>query len=166
VNHARQRRLDPLKVFLGRNAKPFVEATKKGKEALEKTQGYKFKNAHVAAVEICERLMRPGAWRELNITEAERDAYADLCVQSLEKAYGRQSATHITEQVRASQNDYPKDPEALEAFGQVVTGPRMEVGPATGKLRMARPPASQGQTSSTTTLNGNPPFSPPAKTKT
>jgi hypothetical protein len=91
LNHVRQGLLEPTASHLGDSAQPFADSAlgTKAKEALERTLKYSLgKNANLAAIEIGERLMRPGAHSELGLSGAERDVLAEQYVQSLREQYG------------------------------------------------------------------------------
>ncbi len=70
LNHVRQGLLGPTASHLRASAQPFVDSPlgTKAKAALEETLKYSLsKNANLAALEIGERLMRPGGYRELGL---------------------------------------------------------------------------------------------------
>jgi ribosomal protein S18 acetylase RimI-like enzyme len=93
-NHVRQRLLGPTADHLGNSAKPFVNSPlgRKAKAGLEQKLKYSFgENDNLAALEIGERLMRPGAHRELGLSGAERDVLAEQYMQSLDKEYGEKA---------------------------------------------------------------------------
>jgi hypothetical protein len=101
LNHVRQRLLGPTAEHLGDSAASFVSSPigMKAKATLEKTLEYSFKNDHLAALEIGERLMRPGGYEELGISGAERDALAEQYMRSLKKEYG-DKAQNVIDRIR------------------------------------------------------------------
>jgi hypothetical protein len=107
LNHVRQHLLGPTGEHLGDSAASFVSSPIgiKAKAALQTTRGYGLdKNDHLAALEIGERLMRPGGHEELGISGAERDVLADQYMRSLRKEYGYKAQSVIDRIRKASRS--------------------------------------------------------------
>lgn len=121
LNHALQRaKTGPLTNHLGGKAQAFIDSPlgAKAKRALERGNEYEFRSPGHAAAEIGERLMRPGAYRELGLNPEEARALGAQYVQSLKEAHGHAATDPIARRVSGAVGEPGRTDEAARAPSQ------------------------------------------------
>ena len=110
LHHVLQRLLGPMRQFLKADAArimalPEAQRALAGLEDTKTGPGYQFnKNDNLAALEICERLMRADrySYQDLTLSKTERDSLAQEIVRALEQVYGPTRAKDLTGRLRAA----------------------------------------------------------------